>query len=163
MHPPRAGGNASIIHRPVARKPPPVATELEPTLVQSYRDAVYTVHHAPPFHLRVDHASVGLERLYAQTRTRCGAFITACNPHGEQRSDDDNTYLQAQLAQQLNQRGLPYLGGLGQDPNGQWPNEPSFVVPGLTLEAAKKLGRQFAQNAIVWCGADTVPRLELLR
>jgi hypothetical protein len=33
----------------------------------------------------------------------------------------------------------------------------------MSLEAAKKLANQFAQNAIVWCDADAIPQLILLR
>ncbi|UUZ55406.1 DUF3293 domain-containing protein [Massilia sp. H-1] len=49
------------------------------------------------------------------------------------------------------------------DPKREWPSEPSFLVRGLSLEDASALGRQLRQNAIVWCGADLVPQLILLR
>jgi hypothetical protein len=37
------------------------------------------------------------------------------------------------------------------------------LVFGLTLEAAKAMGRTLEQNAIVWSAADAIPRLILLR
>ena len=43
------------------------------------------------------------------------------------------------------------------------PGEPSYLVFGLKLEAAKTLGRALRQNAIVWSDVDAVPRLILLR
>jgi hypothetical protein len=55
------------------------------------------------------------------------------------------------------------LDGFGQDPAGQWDGEDSFLVLGISLEAAKKLGSQFEQNAIVWADSNAVPKLFLLR
>jgi hypothetical protein len=34
---------------------------------------------------------------------------------------------------------------------------------GLSLEAAKALGKKYDQNAVVWCGPDAIPELVLLR
>ena len=39
----------------------------------------------------------------------------------------------------------------------------SLLVFGLALEAAKSLGQSLEQNAIIWCGADCVPDLILLK
>ncbi|UUZ49901.1 DUF3293 domain-containing protein [Massilia sp. B-10] len=63
----------------------------------------------------------------------------------------------------LRQRGLQWQTGAYCDPKREWPSEPSFLVRGLSLEDASALGRQLRQNAIVWCGADLVPQLILLR
>ena len=41
--------------------------------------------------------------------------------------------------------------------------EASYLIFGLTLEAAKMLGMRLEQNAIVWAGVDAVPQLILLR
>jgi hypothetical protein len=41
--------------------------------------------------------------------------------------------------------------------------EASYLIFGLTLEAAKALRTRLEQNAIVWTGADAVPQLILLR
>ena len=56
-----------------------------------------------------------------------------------------------------------YHEGMGEHPSGQWPGEPSFLILGLPLDAAKQLGARHEQNAIVWCGTDAVPQLILLR
>ena len=55
------------------------------------------------------------------------------------------------------------MQGLGEHPTNGWPGEASYLIFGLTLEAAKMLGMRLEQNAIVWTGADTVPQLVLLR
>ncbi|MGF6599669.1 hypothetical protein P3T23_004397 [Paraburkholderia sp. GAS448] len=63
---------------------------------------------------------------------------------------------------ELTQLGLRFIDGIGQRPASEWA-EPNFLVPGISLEAAKELGERYEQNAIVWCGADAVPDLVLLR
>ena len=63
----------------------------------------------------------------------------------------------------LEQRGLPYLTGAGCDPKQAWPAEPSYLILGTPLAEARAIGHELRQNAIVWCGADCVPQLILLR
>ena len=70
---------------------------------------------------------------------------------------------QQALAKELSRRSLTFLRGIGQHPSNEWPGEDSFLVFGLTLEAAKVLGSKFEQNGFVWNGADGVPQLILLR
>ena len=53
--------------------------------------------------------------------------------------------------------------GLGQHPTNGWSGEVSYLILGLTLEAAKVLGARHEQNAIVWSDADALPQLILLR
>ena len=45
----------------------------------------------------------------------------------------------------------------------EWPPEPSYLVLGSALDAAKAIGTELRQNAIVWCGPDCLPQLILLR
>ncbi|SHL69343.1 Protein of unknown function [Nitrosospira sp. Nsp11] len=55
------------------------------------------------------------------------------------------------------------IEGEGFDPCGKWPAEKSFLALGLDLKESSALGKEFGQNAIVWAGADAIPRLILLR
>ena len=75
----------------------------------------------------------------------------------------DNDARQAVLAQELNGRSLKFILGVGRDSLKQWPGEASFLVLGLSLEAAKAMARKYEQNALLWCGQDGVPQLILLR
>ena len=63
----------------------------------------------------------------------------------------------------LRARSLRWLEGLGQHPSNQWPGEPSVLILGLSLAAAKVLAEDFEQNAFVWSGAGAMPQLVLLR
>ena len=67
------------------------------------------------------------------------------------------------LAAALRSLGLPFFDGLGQHPSNGWQGEASFLALGATRDQACDLGTRFEQNAIVWAGADVVPRLVLLR
>lgn len=104
-----------------------------------------------------------LEALHRAHRADSSAFITACNPFSQDLNEAANIERQAALALELKKLSLTFVDGVGQHPSNQWPGEASFLVLGLTLEAAKKLGVHFEQNAIIWIGSNAIPQLVLLR
>lgn len=136
--------------------------ELLPVLVDSYRLAHYLVQAEPPFVLRVSVHSPALAALLRMHSTSSAAFITACNPASELLPAEENDQRQALLLQCIEQLGLHWLPGRGEDPAGEWPGEDSFLVLGIEKETACGLGRQFGQNAIVFCDSDAVPQLVVL-
>lgn len=138
-------------------------TTIDAELIRPYRETEYRVHGHQHLTLKIDVPSQGLATLHRQHGCRDSAFITACNPFSAKTSDEENARRQALLAQELNRRGLVFFSGTGQHPSNKWPGEPSFLALGLSLADAKAMGEQFQQNAIVWCGADAVPQLILLR
>lgn len=131
--------------------------------IQAYLETHYRVHGDTPTTLKIDESNPALAMLHAAHRVECSAFITACNPFSQDSSDELNAARQKVLADELQQRGLRYIDGIGQHPSNNWPGEASFLVFGLSLEAAKALGTQSGQNAIVWSGANATPQLVLLR
>jgi hypothetical protein len=132
-------------------------------VIQAYRETDYRVFSDIPVTLRITEQNEALLGLYKANRSDSCAFVTACNPLGQRVDEAENIRLQDQLARELGFRSLYFISGEGKHPVGDWPGEPSFLVLGLSLEAAKTLGRKREQNAIVWCGADAVPELILLR
>lgn len=132
-------------------------------LIHAYLGTEYRVHGTPDFVLRVGIASPDLLALHARLGVGESAFLTAWNPESHALDPDTNAARQALLADEIRRLGLATLPGVGQDPAAAWPGEGSVLVPGLGLDAAKSLGARFGQNAIVWAGADGVPRLVLLR
>lgn len=138
-------------------------TSISADLLQAYRATDYHVEAASPFVLRVGQANQELLQHYVKYRCECAAFLTACNPFSEVATERENEFRQTELENELRKRGLNFLNGIGRDTLGQWPGEPSFLVFGLSLEASKRLGREQAQNALIWCGPDAVPQLILLR
>jgi len=115
-----------------------------------------------PVVLKIDSASQALRALHRRHGVDCSCFITACNPFSRPLDEESNLRRQEALAAELRRRSLTFLPGAGRHPSNGWPPEPSFLVLGLALEASKNLGRQYEQNAILWAGADAVPRLVML-
>jgi hypothetical protein len=114
----------------------------------------------------VDQYSEPLSQLFNASGHRCAAFLTACNPFGVRQDPESNRAACAALRNRLNEYISPsdrVIQGAGCDPSGGWPPEESFLVLGLDLEAARVLGREFRQNAILWASPDAIPRLILLR
>jgi hypothetical protein len=140
-----------------------LASAIDASTRNAYRETEYRVAHALPFVLRVGQTSSELAALYRKQGVRCAAYLTAANPLSQAASDEINAQTNGQLMADLRGRSLTVLEGVGQHPSGNWPGEPSFLVLGLDLEASKSLGRKYEQNAIVWCGEDAIARLVLLR
>ena len=136
---------------------------LAPGLVQAYLETEYRVNGESGFTLQVGQASPELLIAHTRQQVVCSAFLTACNPLGRLLDMPDNGARQQMLAAELIHQGLAFLPGMGQHPSNDWPGEESFLVFGLSLEAAKTLGLQLQQNGFVWSGADAIPRLILLR
>lgn len=113
--------------------------------------------------LRVGSANADLRVLYRREGVASAAFITACNPFSESLSAAENRVRQQHLADSLVQAGYHFLSGTGTHPSGTWPGEASFLVLGVARAAAIELGQRYQQNAIIWCAADAVPELVLLR
>lgn len=132
-------------------------------MVQAYLETEYRVFAEPGFTLRVGQASTELLAAHKFHRTDCSAFLTACNPYSQAFDAALNAQRQDALANELKQRSLAFAPGIGQHPGNGWPGEDSFLVYGLTLEAAKALATRLEQNGFLWSGADAIPQLILLR
>ena len=138
-------------------------TAIDPQTVQAYKETDYRIDGPMPFVMRIGTECRPLRDLLEKSKADCACFITACNPFSEDVGDLANAERQEKLATALRLRSLAFREGVGRHPDGHCPAEPSFLVIGLSLEAAKTLGRECDQNAIVWSGADAVPQLILLR
>ncbi len=139
------------------------ASAIDPLTIQAYLETDYCVQGEPGLKLRVGQASAELLAAHKRRRTDCSAFLTACNPFSQSLDAEANAARQAALARELTGRSLAFLPGIGQHPSNGWPGEDSFLVFGLTLEAAKVLATRLEQNGFIWSGADAVPQLILLR
>lgn len=140
---------------------------MAPSLIKAYRAAHYRVDAKPPFTLTVGVFSEPLALHFQRHPCDCAAYLTACNPLGEDVGDAGNAARQAELARELASRSLQFIHGVGLDGQDEgpekWPGEASFLVFGLSLEASRALARKYEQNALIWCGKDAVPQLILLR
>ena len=136
---------------------------LDIDLISAYEVTNFHVKAEPAFTLNVGKGSEELKTLFKQNKVTSAAFITAWNPYSKSLSVKENQARNDQLKNELIIRSLKIIDGFGQDPLGQWSGEDSFLVLGIDLEASKKLGNQFEQNAIVWLDIDAIPKLILLK
>lgn len=137
-------------------------SKIDPATIQAYRGTHFCVESDPPITLLVGQRNEALPTLHQVAGAASSAFLTAWNPYSRKCNDETNANLQKALADELRVRSLHFVPGVGRHPSSEWA-EPSFRVLGISLEAAKELGNRHGQNAIVWCGAEAVPQLVLLR
>lgn len=138
-------------------------SEIPGETIQAYLETEYFALGNTPTTLRVGQANPELAALHNAHDVNCSAFVTASNPYSQNCSAEFNAASQEALARELKRLGLTVIEGIGEHPSNKWPGEASYLVPGLSLEAAKALGMQFGQNAIVWSAGDATPQLVLLR
>ncbi|SDH56093.1 Protein of unknown function [Paraburkholderia steynii] len=131
--------------------------------IQAYLETEYITFGDAPTTLRIGQTNPELVTLHKTHNVNCSAFVTACNPFSQNCSPEFNAASQEALACELKRLGLIAIEGIGKHPSDRWPGEASYLVPGLSLEAAKALGAQYRQNAIVWSADDATPQLVLLR
>src|SRR4051812_8977435 len=135
-------------------------------LVEAYQNAEYVVsgslRDAPDLVLRVGVPSAALDELLQDDLVATAAFITPENPHGRRQSARENAAAFLDLNSRLNK--LPYkrYPAQGRDPKGRWPAEAGVLLLGIPRAQAEALGRELAQNAIVFVEKGRAPELVLL-
>ncbi len=139
------------------------ATTISPDTVHAHRQTEYRFCGEPKFTLRIDQPSPELLELQQAHRVEGSAFVTAFNPYSQPTDLGVNEQRQLALVRQLRAAGYTVFPGIGQHPSNDWPGEHSCLVLGLDRDAAKGLGAELEQNAIVWSGPDGIPELVLLR
>jgi hypothetical protein len=131
-------------------------------LIAAYRATRYGVAADPPFELHVGRWSAELDALLLKQGTDCAAYITAWNPFSVPAPEAGNRAAQARLERQLRDEGYAPLTGVGRDPRGRWPGEPSVLVPGLSRDAAIAIGRMYRQHAVLWVRRGAAVELVLI-
>lgn len=136
---------------------------LAPEVLEAYRKAEYVVFGEPPLVLRIGEPNRRLDTMLQAAQKESAAFITAFNPGGQRRSDQDNEAAQVQLERTLAEKPYGCYPGEGRDPAGHWTAEPSLLVIGIPRAEAESLGLAFEQNAIVFVARGKAPELVVLR
>lgn len=132
-------------------------------LIAAYKATHYEVH-APEglLVLQIDVPNARLRTVHENERVHCSAFLTAWNPRSVPTPPAQNAAALDRMRARIAALGLAMWPGWGHDPGGTWPAEESLFVPGLELEPATRLARDFDQHAIVHAAGDAIPRLILL-
>ncbi len=139
-------------------------SEISPDLILAYERTRYVVD-APEgaFDLVIGLPQPRLLALYQAEAVSSAAFLTAWNPFSQQASPEDNRTWQAEMERRAEALAVTQIRSRGVAMSGDWPAEDSTVLLGISLADATMLGREFRQNAFVWCGEGAVPELILLR
>ena len=132
-------------------------------LLQSYKSADYHVDASPSFILKIGIHSAELDSIYNTSHKYTAAFITAFNPYSQELSNQENKDRNYKLEELIQSLHFDYIHGEGKCGNDDWDGEESFLIIGISEEQASEIGKQFEQNAIVWCNKDAIPQLLLLK
>ncbi|MGZ8984630.1 MAG: DUF3293 domain-containing protein [Methylotenera sp.] len=133
------------------------------SLLDSYNAAEYHVDATPPFMLKIAMCSNELMRLYKASHQKSAAFITAYNPGSQELPNEVNKARNQKLEELIQSMHYDYVHGAGKCADDDGMGEASLLILGMDKETASDIGKQFEQNAIVWCAGDAVPQLILLR
>lgn len=115
----------------------------------------------PNINLRIDKLSRPLLKLHKRYNVSESVFVTACNPFGTEITAEFNKQAKQNLESWLDARGIVWLPGAGYDDDAFWSPEPSVLALGVGRQDGLDMCVAFEQNAVVWVGADAVPRLVL--
>jgi hypothetical protein len=133
---------------------------IEPSLLAAYLAAGYRVDTVPPFVMRVGQPCPPLADLLRRHHCGSAAYLTAWNPRSAKLPVAQNVEAQARLVQDVAAAGYRWYDGVSNDPTGDWPQEPSVLVLGLSRERARELARAYEQNAFLWTELDAQGTVE---
>ncbi|MDE2260441.1 MAG: DUF3293 domain-containing protein [Betaproteobacteria bacterium] len=142
-----------------------MSSAIDPDLLSIYQNSDYRVlgEGSAAFVMHIGQPCKPLRNLLQRTGVSSSCFVSAYNPRSEPHTDGENARAQACLTQDVQQMGLQYLEGVGEDPGGECAGEPCLLVLGISREKAIMLGNKYGQNAMLWSEADGMPQLLLLR
>lgn len=135
---------------------------IDPGLLAAYLAAEYLVFSEPAIALRIGERSEALDGLLEDAGAETAAFVTAANPGGKPADPGENAISTEALLLAQREAGYVCIPGVGRDPRGEWPAEPSVLVLGISRREAEILGRSYEQNAVVFVERGGVPELVLL-
>jgi hypothetical protein len=115
-------------------------------LIQAYKETDFNVYE-PKITIKVGHVNQELDRLLNMNNCITWAYITAWNPFSELTDDRTNEEKNDQLKNDLT--GYILLAGEGVGSDQSWQPEKSFLILGIRLEEAIRIGKEYRQNAIV--------------
>lgn len=139
-------------------------TEISEYTLRAYVETRYEAQTecVEPITLSIGEFNARLLSCYRSFGVESSVFLTAYNPFSGQLSSVENEKRHRNLLKHLQGGRTVLFEGRGYHPSGVW-EEKSVLAFGTSLASARYLGKTFEQNAVVWTGADAVPRLILLR
>lgn len=133
---------------------------MEPELINAYKNTSYNVFD-PPISIKIDTQNPELDALLERYDLTHWAYVTALNPFSELLTAEENEERHKQLNKRLNE--YLYFEGEGVGTDAFWNPEKSFLILGISMKDAAKLGIYFQQNALVVGKLKDVAELLLLK
>ena len=90
---------------------------------------------------------------------RCWGIVTACNPGSVRQAEVESARRQAALEARVTASGWRFLRGCNVADAGDWPPEPTLLIPDIDAPAAMALAADFGQSAVVVGEAGGLARL----
>lgn len=123
---------------------------IPPKLTEFYQSTSYRARTSRgELTLRIGERSELLDRLLDDCEVSEWAYLTSCNPHSQRLTDKENSARVQELRDLLDSGGWPYFSGSSCADEGDWPDEESVLILGVSLNTALKIGSQFGQYAII--------------
>lgn len=132
-------------------------------LVAAYRQTAYRISlPGKPAVLRIDVPWAAVDPRLTHG-LECLAYITAANPASQALDDAENARRLRALLDDIMALGSSAQSGIAVADDGNWPDEPGFLVADLPIETARALAVRYGQNAflhartgdavrLIWCG-----------
>jgi hypothetical protein len=119
-------------------------------LAQAYARTIYRVAiDGARFELRIGAAAPPFAAWLTAQGVSRWAWLTSVNPRSRRLAAAENRRRLAALAERLERAGARFWPGVAVDPDGEWPDEPSFLVLHLPPGRVAALAREFAQHAFL--------------
>jgi hypothetical protein len=136
---------------------------LSSDLEEAYRRTIYRViYGGDTIDVRIGERNHDLDRVLLKEGWAEWVIITAFNPRSVVLSLEENEERDRQLRNELVLRGMTFCRTEAVDPNGAWPAEHGFLVPGINVETAAGIARHYDQNAIVFGELEGPANLQIL-
>lgn len=156
---PQQRANLPTLQRTERSRLQALAYGMDNELEAAFRSAHYRVATpAGELLLRVDERNEHLAALLREAGATQAALLTAFNPLGKRRGEQENRATQAVLVAGLAAAGHRLLQGRNADARGDWA-EDSVLVLGIDRAAARDCAACFGQAAFLWIDAAATPRL----
>ncbi|MFT4761301.1 MAG: hypothetical protein ACI9XO_002913 [Paraglaciecola sp.] len=127
-----------------------INTDLQSAFLATTYNA--TSKNGTTFHLKINEHNPAFDQFLKEENVETWAYLTAWNPNAIAHADKENKDFNTLLEQKLSNLELKYFKGFGVPEKGSdWQPEASFLILGMELENALKLGAELNQAAIV-CG-----------
>lgn len=136
---------------------------MHPDLIAAYLRTIYRLQLASgTIELKIGELSPALDQLLSARGATRWAWLTAVNPGSQILEESDNRARLERMRDELGALGWAFFEAVAVDPDGCWPDEPSFFVLDPEAEPLRNLAKEHGQNACVAGESGGMPQLILL-